>query len=127
MTFTEVVAEVMDRLNLTSSTATTRVGRAVNRIYREVGTSIGMSFARQINTSVAVTIGNPEVTFTGTEKILQVWTLNDSTNPTILDEVMLASLREVATPSSDAPRKWALRKTASNSVTIRLDKSPATA
>lgn len=126
MTFTELVTEVCERLNLTSSTAQTRIGRAINRIYREVGTSIGMSFARQTNVSEVVSIGNPEVTFSGTEKILQVWTITDST-PTILDEVMLAELRELTVPSSDAPKKWALRNTASNSVTIRLDKSPATA
>jgi hypothetical protein len=126
MTFTEIVAEVMDRLNLTSSAATTRVGRAVNRIYREVGTSIGMSFSRSTAVSEVVTVTNPEVTFSGTEKILQVWTIT-GTKPNILDEVMLAELREVAAPSSDTPHKWAVRVTGSNFVTIRLDAVPATA
>ena len=126
MTFTEIRTEIMDRLGYTSTTAQTRIGRLINKIYREVGTSIGMSFARQTNTSVVVTIGNANVTFTGTEKIIQVWRL-DSSTPIILDEVLLPELRESITPSSDKPTAWALVSTASNTVTVRLNASPATA
>lgn len=127
MTFAELVTEIQDRLNYTSSASSTRVGRLVNKVYRQIGTSIGLSTARQTNTTKVVTIGNPEVTFSGTEKILQVWTLDSDAHPTILDEVMYAQLREVVATSSDAPKKWALHTTASNTVTIRLDASPETA
>jgi hypothetical protein len=127
VTFTEIVTEVLDRLNLTSAASTARIGRAVNRIYREVGTAIGMSFMRHTNTTKTVSIGNPEVTFTATEKVLQVWTVDGDDNPTILEEVLLAELRERVAPSSDEPRRWALARTASNTVTIRLDAAPATA
>jgi hypothetical protein len=127
MTFSEIQTEILDRLNLSSPAAQTRVGRAINRIYREVGTAIGMSFMRQTATSKVVSIGNPEVIFTATEKVLRVWTLNDSSNPMMLDEVLFATLREDASPSSDDPKRWALKSTTSNSVTIRLDRTPATA
>jgi hypothetical protein len=127
MTFTEIQTEILDRLNLTSTAASTRVGRAINRVYREVGTSIGMSFMRQTNTNKTVSIANPEVTFTATEKVLQVWIIDGDENPTILQEVQLAELKERVAPSSDSPKRWALARTASNSVTIRLDAAPATA
>ena len=91
-----------------------------------MGTSIGMSFARQTNATVVVTVGNANVTFTTAEKILQVWRL-DGSSPIVLDEVLLAELRENVTPSSDKPTAWAIYSTASNSVTIRLNAAPATA
>jgi hypothetical protein len=117
----------MDRLALTSTEASTRVGRAINKIYREVGTSIGMSFARQVATSATVTIGNPNVTFTATEKVLQVWRLNGTGTPIMLSEVLLAELRDAVTPSSDAPTEWAVYSTTSNTTIIRLNANPATA
>lgn len=127
MTFTELKTEIKDRLNYTSTDSDTRVGRLINKVYRQIGTSIGLSFSRQASTSKVVTIGNPEVTFTGTEKVLQVWTLDVDAHPTILDEVMYSALREVIALASDSPKKWALHTTASNTVTIRLDAAPETA
>lgn len=127
MTFTEIVTEVMDRLNLTSSAATTRVGRAVNRVYREVGTAIGLSFSRTTAATKVVTVGNAEVTFTSTEKILTVWTQDASGNPTTLDEVLLPQLREDSVLDGDKPTEWALKSATSTSVTIRLNRVPVTA
>ena len=127
MTFSELKVEIKDRLGYTSTSADTRVGRLINKIYREIGTSIGMSFTRQTNTSEVVTIGNASVTFSETEKILQVWRLDGSSNPVMLAEKLLAELRESVTPSSDKPTAWALVSTTSNGCTIRLDASPATA
>ena len=126
MTFSELKTEVKDRLGYTSTTADTRVGRLINKIYREVGTGIGMSFARQTNASATVTIGNANVTFTAVEKVLQVWRLDGDT-PIVLDEVLLAEQRENITSDSDKPTAWALVSTASNSVTIRLNAAPETA
>ena len=127
MTFTEIRTEIMDRLGYTSTTAQTRVGRLINKIYREVGTSIGMSFTRQTAASEVVTIGNANVTFSETEKILQVWRLDGSSNPVVLDEALLAELREAVIPTSDKPTLWALYSTTSNGVTIRINASPETA
>ena len=42
MTFSDIVDEILEDLNLTSATATTRVGREVNRRYREIVTSCGL-------------------------------------------------------------------------------------
>ena len=117
---------IKDRLNYTSSTTDTRLLNSIQRIYREVGTSIGMSFARQTNTSIVVTIANADVTFTATEKVLQVWYLTGSV-PMILDEILNTEMRERVIPSSDKPTQWALVSTASNTVKIRLNAKPKTA
>ena len=127
MTFTEIKTEIKERLNYTSTVTDTRVGRLINKIYREVGSSIGLDFTRRLNTSVTVTIGNASVTFTGTEKILEIWRLSSGSSPIVLDEVLLAEMRETITPSSDKPTQWALFSTASNTVTIRINASPVTA
>ena len=86
-----------------------------------------MSFSRQTNTSELVSIGNANVTFSETEKVLQVWRLDSASNPTILTEVLLAEMRELAIQSSDKPTQWALVSTTSNGVTIRINATPATA
>src|SRR3990167_7771375 len=127
MIFTDIRVEIMDRLGYTSTTAQTRVGRAINRLYREVGTSIGLSFTRQTAASEVVTIGNANVTFSESEKVLQVWRLDGSSNPVVLDEVLLAEMRDSIIPTSDKPTAWALFSTTSNGVTIRINASPETA
>ena len=127
MTFTEIKTEIKDRLGYTSTASDTRVGRLINKIYREVGTSIGLSFSRQTSTSEVVTIGQANVTFSETEKVLSVWILSSSSNPILLDEVLLPELRGVIIPTSDSPTRWALVSTTSNGVVIRLDASPETA
>ena len=117
----------MDRLGYTSTAASTRVSRLISKIYREIGTSIGMSFTRQTAATEVVTIGQANVTFYETEKVLQVWILDGSSNPVILGEVLLAELRGAIIPSSDKPTVWALVSTTSNGVTIRLNAAPETA
>ena len=127
MLFTDLRTEILDRLNYTSTDSTTRVGRLINKVYREIGTAIGLSFSRQTNTSITVTTGTADQTFTATEKVLQVWTLDSDSNPSILSEVLPPELREEAAPSSDEPHRYAIISTTSNTVKIRLDAKPATA
>src|SRR3990167_561039 len=127
MTFAELKTEIKDRLSYTSTDSDTRVGRLINKIYREITTTVGLDVSRNSATSVAVTIGNAAVTFTGAEKVLSVWILDSSTRPTILEEVLYAELSDLVIVDSDKPRKWAVKSTASNSVTIKLDAQPETA
>ena len=127
MTFAEIQTEILDRLNYTSSTASTRVGRLINKIYKQVGTEIGLDFARRAAASRVVTVGNASVTFTGVEHIERVWYEDSSGNPHMLDSVLIGELRNEAAVSSDKPTIWALYSTASNTVTIRLDAKPETA
>jgi hypothetical protein len=73
VTFSDIQTEILEDLNLTSAVATARVGRTINRRYREIISSIGLeTSARAIVTSSSV-IGDRTMTFTGTLKILSVW------------------------------------------------------
>lgn len=127
MTFTEIRTEIMDRLGYTSTTAQTRVGRLINKVYRAITTSIGIRRARYTNTSMAVTVGNSEVTFSGAEKLLYVWTQTSSGVPTVLTEVPIERLRESVASTSDTPKTFGIKSQTSNAVTIRLDSVPETA
>lgn len=72
MTFTEIVTEIVEQLNLTSAEATARVGRKVNREYRKITASIGLNVARRTTVQASVTLGVQTLTFTGIEKITAV-------------------------------------------------------
>lgn len=63
MTFTAIVAQVMDRLNLTSTSAQTRIGTYVNDRYREIVSSVGLQTSVYTTITQAVTAGNLQVTF----------------------------------------------------------------
>ena len=62
----------MDRLNLTSTTAQTRVGTYVNDRYRELMSSIGLQTSVRTTITQAVTVGNLQVTF-DCEKIFSIF------------------------------------------------------
>ena len=127
MTFSEVQTAIKDRLNYTSSTTDTRLGNTINRIYRQVGTEIGINFARQTNATKIVTIASATVVFSGVERIDRVWYLDSNSKPHIVDQVLIDELRNEAAVSSDQPTLWALLSTTSNTVSIRLDANPETA
>ena len=127
MTFDELKTETKDRLNYTSTATDTRVGRLVNKVYRSITTAIGMQVTRVSKVSKVVTIADPEVIFTATEKVERLWRESSSSIPTMLIEVPLARLRESKAGSSDKPLQYAVKSVASNTVTVRLDATPATA
>ena len=127
MTFDNLKTEIKDRLLITSTASDTRIGRLIQKIYREITTSIGLNISRHVNTSEVVTVGNPEVTFSEVEKIERIWYTSSGGSPRILKEVMLGELREITNPSSDKPTKYAVIQVTSNTVKIRLDANPATA
>jgi hypothetical protein len=127
LTFTEIQTAIKDRLNYNNTATDTRLGNSINRIYKQVTSSIGVRRARYNNTSMAVTADNPEVVFSGVEKLLTVWRQSDSGSPTILREVPMERLREALASDSDKPNYYAIKKQTSNTVTIRLDHTPDTA
>lgn len=127
MTRSEIVTEIKDRLGYTSTTADTRVIRAVQRIYRTVTSSIGIRKARYTNATKVVTVGDPEVTFTAVEKIYQVWRQTSGGKPIVLSKVPIERLRESTAGDSDGAFNYAEKSITSNTVTIRLDATPATA
>lgn len=72
MTFTQIVAKIADRLNLTSAAALTRVGEYVNERYRETCSSVGLQTSVRTTATASTTIGNRSLVFT-CEKILSVY------------------------------------------------------
>lgn len=120
MTFTEIVTEVAERLNLTSSTATARIGRAVNARYRRVTSSIGVQVARRTTNVVGTTsIGYATVTFSGLEKLERV--IDDrSGSVKVLKEITFDDLRAM-NPGTGDPTCYAIQSMDAGSVTIRLD------
>lgn len=127
MTFDDIVTEIMDRLNLTSDEATTRVGRRVNRVYRKVLSSIGVSpiAMRVFGIDADTVVGAQEVAFEGMHRVTRVYDANQTPRRD-LDEVSIDELRETDAVESDTPTKWALVSAADGSVTIMLDKIPET-
>ena len=127
MTFAEIVSSVQDRLNLTSSASSTRVGTAVNKHYKRLTSALGISHTSRsvFNISANTTIGSAEVTFTSVEKLNRVYYLS-GTQKVWLDEVLADEIREENPPTNDSPTKWAYKALGDSSVTVLLDSLAAT-
>jgi hypothetical protein len=127
LTFSELQTEIMDRLNMSSPAASVRIGRAINRAYRNVTTSIGLQLSRRTTVSKAVTMGVSTVTFTNVEKVISVE--NRSTSPyTRLTTVTLEELRlDMPYPANDSPTKYAIHSHSADTVTIEINRTPQTA
>lgn len=73
MTFADIQSEILEDLNLTSAVAIARVGREINRRYREVVSSLGLETSTRNIITASSVIGNRNMVFTGIQKILSVW------------------------------------------------------
>ena len=96
MTFTEIVDEIKDRLNLTSPTATERVGRLVNWRYRRLLGSVGLdsSTRTQIEVVAPFAVASRTFEFTNVLKIYSLWYFEDSGSmPIYIDERSIDELR----------------------------------
>jgi hypothetical protein len=126
MTKGEIVTEIMDRLNLTSTTATTRIGRIVDRYYLRVTSAIGVkTISRRVfDVEATTTIQSAEVEFELMENITRVYYLSDGVKQ-FLDVKTIDELREDADQlSGDTPSKYAIKTMSAMSVTIYLDMLP---
>ena len=129
MTFDEIVTEIMDRLNLTSDEAETRVGRLVNRYYHRATTAIGIvNTTRRVFDVVAVgTIGANNFTFEGMIKITRVWYLAESGDKVFPDERTIDELRDLAViDDGDTPGIYAVRQLGDTFVEVETDQNAET-
>lgn len=124
MTFDEIVAEVMDRLNLTSDSATTRVGREVNDRYRRLTSSIGLETSRKIVADGIATIGSRYITFSGIEKLFNV--IDRSSGKDILLDEMTVDEMHAAPLVTQPPHNYAINRMGATSVEIYVDCVPTT-
>ena len=119
MTFTDVVNEVLDRLNLTSANATTRVGRSINEAYKTIASTIGVQTIERVNGITANTvIGSRNITFT-CEKILTVYNTN-FTPYLVLDERTEDEMRN-ETLVTDPATEYAVKLMGASTVTLELN------
>ncbi len=128
MNFTELVTEVLERLNLSSTDATARIGRVVNERYRWLASSIGMETTVRGTATANTVVGNRSLTFgpkpIGVEKLFAVY--DATTTPfTVLDELSFDEMRNRQV-GTDPPQRYAIQLMAATSVTILLDCTPAT-
>ena len=126
MTFTTIRTEILDRLNLSSSDASTRVGRLINQSYRRITSDIGLHTSRETSTSTTTSIGSASITFTGMEKIGRIWFVDSDSVVHPIREVPYDELREITLPDSDSPTRWAVKSMAGTTVTILLDAAAET-
>lgn len=126
MTFDQIVAEAADKLNLTSPSAITRLGKNVNERYRRLTSSIGLEVSRRGQVSCAATIGDRTMTFVGIEKIITVVDKSTTPQDTVLEEITPDELH-ITPVRTEPPRHFAILNMHANSVTVELDCIPATA
>src|SRR4051812_9145882 len=120
MTFTNIVADIMDRLNLTSTDAQTRIGSAVNRKYKQVTSSLGMVLSRRTTVQKAATPGVQSITFTGIEKTIAIIDKSSGTNR-ILDEITYEQMLAKAPTTGDTAYCYAIENVGASTVTILFD------
>lgn len=130
MTFSEIVAEVADRCDLSSATALTRIGREVNERYRWLASSVGFSTIQTKLGVVATTVmGNRSLVFgasgTPVEKLLVVYNAA-YTPPQVLGQISMDQMRNQI-PGTDPPQQYAIQLMGDHTVTIYLGSIPGSA
>jgi len=127
MTFTQLVAEVMDRLNLTSTDAQTRIGQRINQRYRKVTSSLGLLTSRREITTFTLNSGVdadlPDYTLTDVEKVVRITQRADSGGVRVLKEVTYDDVTN-SSVRSGLPHCWAVKEMGDDYVTITLDAFP---
>lgn len=126
MDFTSLKTEIKDRLNLSSTEADTRIGRAINRTYRKVTSAIGLQLSRRATVQKAVTIGVSNVIFPNTEKIINI--VNRNVSPyKVLTEVTVEELRDKQPyATNDSPTRYAIVAHTADTITIEINRIPQT-
>lgn len=128
MTYTELVTEVTELLGLTSTTDLARVGRAINRKYKEISSSLGIKHtSRRTTVQATMTPGVSTLQFTSCEKLVNIF--NRSSTPYVqLEDVTKDELQaQMPFNASDTPTQYAIQQIASDSVTVLLNCTPQTA
>lgn len=127
MTFTEIVAEVCDRLNLTSTDAFTRVGGFVNRRYKEVVSSIGLQTSKRTSVTVSldpdVDLDLPDVAIQQIEKVIKIQIDFGTDGLKRLDERTYEDITSRQTIRA-APRAFGVKRMDSQQTIITLDGYP---
>lgn len=126
MTYTELVADTCERLNLTSADAFARVGRNINLRYKRLTSSIGLETSRFAQVHSTASIGNQTMTFTGVEKLINVIDKSDGSGLEVILAQVTPDELHITPLKTEPPRHYAVTNLHSNSVDIRVDCIPKT-
>lgn len=124
MTTNELVQYIADEMGLTAPEAKARIERTLNVRYRQVTSAIGMAPTRREELNKAATIGNRFITFTGAEKLENVFRKVGTKN-VMLHELTHDDMTELS-PRSEPPTKYSIYSFTPTSVTLWLDCTPTT-
>lgn len=120
MTFDEIVTEVAARVNLTSTTALTRIGREVNMRYKRVTSGCYLDTSRRVTVSAGTLVDSREVVFELVEKVLTVYYKSGDQN-IVLDQVTPDQITLEGTDATGTPIAWAVVTQDSDFTVINLD------
>jgi hypothetical protein len=121
VTFTDIVTDLSRRLNTPSTEAQTRLGVAVNTLYKRLTASLGIDAETRRDVVSAQTDAAVYVTFDGIEKVISV----ANGDGELLEEVSQAALDgQIVTAAS--PTKYAIYRMGASSVVIQINAIPDT-
>lgn len=120
MTKLEIVQEVADRLNYTSTTALARLDRAVDRLYRAVTSTIGLNVTRQVDVVVSTVQGSRDLIVPTVEKVTAI----RFDNGFQLKELDYEELRSRHAGGSGRPTAYAVRRMNATTVVVTFDLVP---
>lgn len=118
MTFTEIVDQIADYLDLVSTPQKALIGKEVNLVYRRVRTAVQLQPSRRIlGVAGPTSLGLQEVTFEGVQKVVRVYD-DSSGRAREIEEKLAEEIRLINATTSDHVTKWATLRVGANSVTI---------
>lgn len=123
MTYTEILTDLSRRLNVTSAAAQTRLGVAINTLYKRLTASLGIAAEVRRVASSVTTGATRFVTVTGVEKVISV----KNSDGELLTEVSQAEMDALEDIGTDTPEQYAIYSVGAGSVTLQLDSIPSTA
>lgn len=123
MTYGEIKSRVMDRLNLSSPEAETRIGGFINERYRELATSIGMAPVRRA--TVPLTAVDGTATLATTALIKPFVLVPDEGNFPPLGEITVDQLRNrLPRTATGRPREYAVTNFSPSGCTLEFCPTP---
>lgn len=127
MTFLQLQNRVMDRLNLTSAEARTRIKAELNDRYREVQSSVNLARTRRGVLTYNTTSGSANVTVSGVSKLLNVYDPTHLKRP--LDETTLDAIRDLDASgvTTGPPRLYAQQIHRADEIVLLLWPKPTSA
>lgn len=125
MTFNEIVADVADRMNISSPTSIDRIGLHVNRRYRRLRTSLGMTDVARTTKPYAMVTGSASQVIHGLERVISVSDLAQ-TPVRLIDQVTFEEMLAVVS-RTDRALQWAVEAVSARQVTLKFDTTFAAA